>query len=1423
MLKRTVRIIVAFLCVGLCAGILYAPRAAADDLGYSAEGTKYTRDFNFGLGDLKQAVGNSVYDRFLNKKAELPDEIPVFKPYEPVGKREFYVSNDGNDRNPGTKEKPFQTIQHALNNMKNVNDRSGGVVIYIRGGNYDVSKGLVIPEYASGTKDAPLIISSYEDEEVRLVGGISFSGKTLSVADDELAQRKLPSAVHGKVYSVNLSALGITDYGSIKKAEGPPKCFVDGVEFNLARYPNAGTIPMRKYGEADGQNGVVRTGPIEQVGSELGPATGDTGEGFEFAIADNRPFTWENTGEIWMYGSWYEEWNKHYAQVRTFNADKKTVHSVQCTPYGARYSKNNAHYYLNVLEELDAPGEWFIDSKTGMFYMYPLSENLDDVNITITTTANDIVTFENCQYVVLNGVTVEAGGNNGIFLGGRYNLVQNCVIQDVVNYGVHIKANNSGLITSTIQRTGNYSLYIYPRNDNRGINDRSFLTPTRNFVQNCYLYDGARGIFTGACVQNIFSHNCVMNPRAMGINIVSGNDIIIEYNEVVGGPYVNDDSGHVYISGSGVSIGDHIRYNYLHDSRSDGPEKKVNAIYMDDRASGHYAYGNILRGDGIFSHGGSNNVIENNILIDIELGKPSLSNSLNYYNGYESRWADRTVKNGSEWYGLTNYSSVDTNIWYARYPEFYNWTELLREHQKNYLSIDHVRDELEDLLRMPRDSVFKNNLLYNADDYTKLSVEHNVVYEDNQVYTEDPGFVDYVNCNYDLKDDSPVFASGSGFYKLPSQKKMGVIPELFDAKPKMNAIVPIAPVSGENEYVTNIGVVLQWTQAFGATYYDVEVAKDEDFKNIVAKTRTAYTSFALDELEFGTTYYWRVTAQTLAQCMDSTPSVMPVSSFKVYTMDAAIKYLVPDTYAFEEELKAAQEICNSIIEDDGTDHGFGVYKQGAKVALNQVIASAEKTMNSEKIQSVLDSELAAFKMNFIKELAEQAIPYTRKLQKFDEAEWINSTPANSTVKISEDGSRIDVTSNARFIWYNKQKLSPREGVAFAVKYDNLNDWTALNIKQLEAGVSSPTQTDGYYLVVKQEVIELQRQPLSADATDAVLVSVNNDNQIIKAGEWYDITTLAETTSKGVHIVFTVNGETIIDYVDTKDPVYGLGNFAFMHNVANGGMSLRAPSGENLGGAIKTFVLEQTINQAQQFADSIIESVEPKNVPTYQPGTKDQLKCAVEAAQKTLATATVQDDITRANQILENELFEIKKSNANPAITRLSTDVALWTPFTEGSVDITSSNGILSLKPKNSMNVMYCKKLTSKESIAFDLNLEMLNDWTAISVRQPFAADRPTKTRGYFFVLKSDVIELQKYTASGAGTIVASVENNGKYVTSGKWHAVQACATNTENGVLLTLELDGKMVIEYLDTDEPIYDEGTAAIFCNAANGIVQIK
>src|SRR6185503_13052282 len=86
--------------------------------------------------------------------------------------------------------------------------------------------------------------------------------------------------------------------------------------------------------------------------------------------AGDRPRRWQDTGDLWVHGYWAYDWANSYEKVASLDLDQRLVKTAP--PHGQYgFRKDQRFYFLNVLEELDQPGEWFLDRKSGVLYFWP--------------------------------------------------------------------------------------------------------------------------------------------------------------------------------------------------------------------------------------------------------------------------------------------------------------------------------------------------------------------------------------------------------------------------------------------------------------------------------------------------------------------------------------------------------------------------------------------------------------------------------------------------------------------------------------------------------------------------------------------------------------------------------------------------------------------------------------------------------------------------------------------------------------------------------------------------------------------------------------------------------------------------------------------------------------------------------------------
>jgi hypothetical protein len=224
----------------------------------------------------------------------------------------YFVSPTGTDSNPGTLEKPFATMQRA---QQSVRQKRGDIVL--RGGTYYLSSSLVLTAEDSGTKDTPLVIRNYRDEQPVLSGGRRLNN---------LDWQPGPNGTYRAQFPADLQTEGI---------------FVNGERQILARYPNFD--PQAQY---------------------FGGCAAD-------AIAPERVARWSDPTGGYFHAMHPALWGDFTWRIAGKDAKGalKLEGGWQNNRGAAAHEK--IRFVENIFEELDAPGEWFLDLKTHTLFFHP--------------------------------------------------------------------------------------------------------------------------------------------------------------------------------------------------------------------------------------------------------------------------------------------------------------------------------------------------------------------------------------------------------------------------------------------------------------------------------------------------------------------------------------------------------------------------------------------------------------------------------------------------------------------------------------------------------------------------------------------------------------------------------------------------------------------------------------------------------------------------------------------------------------------------------------------------------------------------------------------------------------------------------------------------------------------------------------------
>lgn len=536
----------------------------------------------------------------------------------------YYVALEGNDTwsgkllvpDKGKTDGPFQTLENAvrvINEMGSKGELSGArIKVVLRKGVFEILKTLKVNDPGKEKRAASVLISNYDKEKVVLVGGKELKGFTL--VKDETYLKRIKNEYRQHIYEINLKQNKIDDYGKIINRGGPGmELFFNDKRMQPARWPNVGydtIVSVPQYGDTMYEGYVTR---LDENGLPKGRHYG------RFQYRGSRPDGWCNPEEIYLHGFWVFTWDDEMVAVKSIDKEKKEIilkppHSH----YG--YMKGGVYYALNVLEELDRPGEWYLDRANGKLLFWPPGP-ITRGSLFVSLLNSTMIELENTGNIEIRGINFSKSRSAAIVIkGGENNLITGCNFNDFANIPVRIEGGvKNGVRGCELYDLSSGGIML------RG-GDRRSLTPAANFVVNTHIHDFGQWLkahqsaITINGVGNYIANNLIHHGPGTGI-LFSGNENIFEYNELHHIGQEMADVGAFYIGRDWTQRGNIIRYNFLHDLNGPG-ENYVNGVYLDDFTSGTEVYANIfLRcAKGIEIGGGRDNIISNNIFIENNLG-----------------------------------------------------------------------------------------------------------------------------------------------------------------------------------------------------------------------------------------------------------------------------------------------------------------------------------------------------------------------------------------------------------------------------------------------------------------------------------------------------------------------------------------------------------------------------------------------------------------------------------------------------------------------------------------------------------------------------------------------------------------------------------------------------------------------------------
>jgi parallel beta-helix repeat protein len=525
----------------------------------------------------------------------------------------FYVARSGADSwsgrlaapNAARSDGPFASFERARDAVKRSREAGLSPVVRIRQGVYRFERSLVLNAAASGTKEHPVVWSAFPSEDVRCTGGRAIGG--FHAVHDPGTLKRMRSRCRGKVFVTDLAAQGVRDFGILPSRMN---LYYRGNRMPVARYPDRGWLTIAEVPQSGGP--VLNQGDRKVIKNGL-PAGRHCGM---FRYAGNEPSRWKSVSGIWMHGYWTWDWRDAYQKVERIDTAAQLVYPAE-PHHSYGYQQGQRYCFLNVLEELDSPGEWMLDETRGLLYFWPPAA-IRSGDVSVSLLREPMVLLDGASHVRFQGLTFEASRACAFkVLGGSGNMLAGCTVRNIDNDTSVIidGGTGNGVRSCDVYDVGSTGIRIVG-------GDRKLLTPAGNYATNNHISRFGRIIHTfngGVYLQgvgNVVSHNRIHDAPFSGIQYY-GNDHLIECNELYDLAHESGDVGGVNTGGDYSEMGTVIRYNYIHDTHGHG-EGGFRGIYLDLPGSNTTIEGNIIANVdiGVFFNSGRDNVVENNVFFN---------------------------------------------------------------------------------------------------------------------------------------------------------------------------------------------------------------------------------------------------------------------------------------------------------------------------------------------------------------------------------------------------------------------------------------------------------------------------------------------------------------------------------------------------------------------------------------------------------------------------------------------------------------------------------------------------------------------------------------------------------------------------------------------------------------------------------------